>query len=109
MIIGFRNNRRISNRAFLLVLLTLQALFLRGIPLSNLLNPILNIETMIVRAITEEEDKVSLRDANSKRERPVLEHDISAETLAEINVMIIDLNVMSLIRKGKKSSHSMQT
>jgi hypothetical protein len=45
--------------SFLVALVTLQALFLH--------------ETLRVMAITEDENQVSLRDANSSRERPRLE------------------------------------
>lgn len=54
------NNKKISNRTFLFVLLAVQALFL--------------FDTLkIVSAITEDENEVSLRDANSSRERPRLD------------------------------------
>ena len=42
---------------------------------------------MRVVAITEDENEVSLRDANSKRERPKLEgYDFDADTLQEAEV-----------------------
>jgi hypothetical protein len=54
------NNKKISNRTFLFVLLAVQALFL--------------FDTLkIVSAITEDENEVSLRDVNSSRERPRLD------------------------------------
>lgn len=58
MQLGIR--KKISNRTFLLVLIAIQALFL-------------SLDTFNVLAITEDENEVSLRDANSSRERPRLE------------------------------------
>ena len=53
--------KKISNRTFLLLLLGIQALFLHDFLLQGVL------------AITEDENEVSLRDANSSRERPRLD------------------------------------
>ena len=57
MQLGIR--RKISNRTFLIVLIAIQALFF--------------YEGLRVVAITEDENEVSLRDANSSRERPRLD------------------------------------
>lgn len=72
MRLGVNNNKKISNRTFLFVLLAVQALFL--------------FDTLkIVSAITEDENEVSLRDANSSRERPRLDgFDMDEDVQKEI-------------------------
>ena len=64
---------KISNRTFLLALLAVQALFLHDYVFRGVL------------AITEDENEVSLRDANSSRERPKLEgFDMDEDVQKEI-------------------------
>ena len=52
------------------------------------------IDTLRVQAITEDENEISLRDANSSRERPRLEGlDMDTDTYQEIEVRIAkDIN-----------------
>jgi hypothetical protein len=48
------------------------------------------IETIKVLAITEDENEISLRDANSSRERPKLDgFDMDQDTVSEIEVLNI--------------------
>jgi len=48
------------------------------------------IETIKVLAITEDENEISLRDANSSRERPKLDgFDMDQDTVSEIEVLYI--------------------
>jgi hypothetical protein len=48
------------------------------------------IETIRVLAITEDENEISLRDANSSRERPKLDgFDMDQDTVSEIEVLNI--------------------
>jgi hypothetical protein len=72
MLIG--RKKSLSNRTFLIVLITIQALFFQ--------------ETLKVQAITEDENEISLRDASSTRERPTLEGlDIPEDVFEEAEVL----------------------
>ncbi len=63
--------RKISNRAFLFLALSIACVFFQ--------------ETLRVAAITEDENEVSLRDANSSRERPRLEgFDMDSDVQSQI-------------------------
>lgn len=73
MLITRRN--RISKRTFLLALVAVSALFMHGnLPITSKSLTYCNcVESIKVMAITEDENEVSLRDANSSKERPRLD------------------------------------
>jgi hypothetical protein len=82
MLIG--RKKSLSNRTFLIVLITIQALFFQG---SYSFSKIF-VETLKVQAITEDENEISLRDASSTRERPTLEGlDIPEDVFEEAEVL----------------------
>ena len=65
------------------------------------------LDTIKVMAITEDENEISLRDANSSRERPKLEgFDMDEDVVKEIEVSYI-LYLKNLCRVLMKSSHLM--
>ena len=77
--------KRLSNRTFLMALLAIQVLFLYG----KIYITLILIETIKVLAITEDENEISLRDANSSKERPKLDaYDFDEDTQKEIEVKI---------------------
>ena len=73
------------NRRLLLTIFAVSILFFQG----KLIVLTFSTESLRVVAITEDENEVSLRDANSKRERPRLENfDIDSDTMQEAEVNI---------------------
>ena len=58
---------------------------------------------MIVKCITEDEEKISLHDANSSKERPVLEgFDFDQDNYKEIEVSFIKFTSNSAIEKQRR-------